>query len=218
MVIKVCKICGKEFEARTPAKCCSPECTEINKRNNQNKAKRKYNKSEKGRASQKKYQKTEKFKVTQQRYIQSDKGKTTRKLYAESEKGKAVHKKANKNYMKKKIDELNKQYNGDLKKILENIPVRWMEREAIMQVWFNESYYDGVIAKIESTPVCEVTGEKTNDLIIHHLYSFNTHPELGNDPANMVRIKKEIHNDFHNIYGRGNNTPEQWIEFIKNRR
>lgn len=25
MVIKICKICGKDFEARGSAKCCSPE-------------------------------------------------------------------------------------------------------------------------------------------------------------------------------------------------
>ena len=84
-----------------------------------------------------------------------------------------------------------------------------------MQVWFNESYADGIIAKIKSTPVCEVTGEK-NNLVIHHLYSFNTHPELGNDLANMVRINADIHKAFHKAYGYGNNTPEQWVEFLEN--
>ena len=107
------------------------------------------------------------------------------------------------------------QYNGDLEKILENIPTRWYIREAKMQVWFNESYADGIIAKIKSTPVCEVTGEK-NNLVIHHLYSFNTHPELGNDLANMVRINADIHKAFHKAYGYGNNTPEQWVEFLEN--
>lgn len=113
------------------------------------------------------------------------------------------------------ISELCEQYDGDLWRILENIPDKWHVREAKMQVWFGESYYDGMIAKIESTPVCEVTG-KTKDLVIHHLYSFNTHPELGNDPANMVRIATSVHNDFHKIYGYGNNTLEQWLEFVEN--
>lgn len=85
-----------------------------------------------------------------------------------------------------------------------------------MRVWFGESYYDGVMVKIESTPVCEVTGEKTNDLVIHHLYSFNTHPELGADPNNMVRVCNDIHKKFHSIYGKGNNTPDQWFEFVEN--
>ena len=32
MVIKTCKICGKEFNARGAAKCCSDECRKVNKR------------------------------------------------------------------------------------------------------------------------------------------------------------------------------------------
>lgn len=117
-------------------------------------------------------------------------------------------------YKKKKVNELIKQYDGNLDEMLKNIPSRWTLREAQMQVWFNESYCDGIIAKIESTPYCEVTGE-TDNLVVHHLYSFNTHPILGNDPSNMVRVHKDIHKEFHDKYGRGNNTPEQWEQFVK---
>lgn len=117
-------------------------------------------------------------------------------------------------YKKERVSELIKQYDGDLDKILEKVPTRWHLREAQMQVWFNESYYDGIIAKIEFTPCCEVTGEKDN-LVIHHLYSFDTHPELGNDPTNMVRIHEKVHKEFHKRYGYGNNTVEQWEVFIK---
>lgn len=210
MVIKKCIICGKEFDAHGRALCCSPECSKINRKNK----KREYEKSDKCKEYRKKYRQSDKGKAKDKRYWQSEKGKANQKRYHQSKKGKTAQQKANKKYMQKKIDELNKQYNGDLDKILENIPVKWFEREAKIQVWFNESYVEGMIAKIKSTPACEVTGEKTNDLVIHHLYSFNTHPELSNDPANMVRIKKEVHKAFHNIYGRGNNTPEQWMEFI----
>lgn len=117
-------------------------------------------------------------------------------------------------HCKEKVNELINQYDGDLEKILENIPSRWHLREAQMQVWFNESYYDGLIIKIKSTPCCEVTGKKDN-LVIHHLYSFNTHPILGNDPMNMVRVDKDVHNEFHNQYGHGNNTPQQWEQFVE---
>lgn len=115
------------------------------------------------------------------------------------------------------ISDLCEQYHGDLEQILEKIPSRWQVREAKMRVWFNESYYDGIMAKVESTLVCEVTGKKDN-LVIHHLYSFNTHPELGGDPNNMVRITSDVHDDFHKIYGYGNNTPGQWVEFLQKRR
>lgn len=233
MVIKKCIICGKEFEAKGRALCCSPECSKINKKNYQreygksDKRKeylKKYEQSERGKARNKKWRESDKGKATLKRYHQSDKFKSVQKKYRQSDKGKASVKKANKSikgkerqkrHKQKQIAELNEKYDGDLVLILKDCPNTWMEREAKMLVWFNESYADGVIAKIKSTPVCEVTGEKTNDLIIHHLYSFNTHPELGNDPANMVRIKEEVHKEFHSIYGYGNNTPEQWMEFIE---
>ena len=202
MVIKKCKICGNEFEGHHLAKYCSDECRKAGK------------------------------KITDKRYLDSERGKLKnrewQRKYHQSEKGKAANRKAQKRYrqsgkakynekrfVQRKIAELNEMYDGDLDLILKDCPHSWREREAKMRVWFNESYVDGIIAKIESTPVCEVTGEKTNDLIIHHLYSFNTHPELGNDPANMVRISKEVHEAFHGIYGYGNNTPEQWMEFIE---
>ena len=221
MVIKKCKICGKEFEARAKAKCCSPECSKINQRN----LNRKYKQSEKGKAAAKRYRQSDEGKAAQRKYDQSNKGKDRHKRYRQSDKCKRAQHEfylRNKESIiiksserdKKIIAELNSIYDGDLERILKDCPTYWKKREAKMQVWFDESYLDGVIAKIKSTPVCEVTGEK-NDLKIHHLYSFNTHPELGNDLANMVRISKTVHDEFHSIYGYGNNTPEQWIEFIE---
>lgn len=224
MVMKKCIICGKEFNARGNAKCCSPECSKTNELNYN----KEYNQSDKGKARIKKYQQSDKGKAalykSHKKYIKSDKGKAANKRYRQSDKGKLTKQRYNqsdkckeyqKEYTQNKIAELNEVYDGDLDLILKDCPTSWIEREAKMQVWFNESYYDGIIAKIKSTPVCEVTGEKTNDLVIHHLYSFNTHPELGNDPANMVRISKEVHKAFHSIYGYGNNTPEQWMDFIE---
>ncbi len=237
MVLKTCIICGKEFDARRSAKCCSPECSKKNskaaqQRFNENHPdyQKEYRQSEKGKAAKKKanqkYAQSEKGKAAQkkanQKYTQSEKGKAAQKKYAQSEKGKAAQqrfKKNNPGYKEKRtneeIAELCDKYNGDLEQILENCPTSWQVREAKMQVWFSESYANGMIAKIKSSPVCEVTGE-SGDLVIHHLNSFNTHPELGNDPENMVRITKAVHKEFHKIFGYGNNTPEQWNEFVEN--
>ena len=91
---------------------------------------------------------------------------------------------------------------------------------------------------------CCITHTK-EDLIIHHIYSFNTIieeclsylnlnikpiSEYSQDELKKIEdlcvelhykyglgvcICKEVHNKFHSIYGKGNNTSEQWDEFIK---
>ena len=214
MVIKECVVCGKEFDAKRNVKSCSEEC----KKQNKKRYHQQYYQGNKEHLQryQKKYYQDNKEHVLQQtkQYYQDNKEHVLQqtKQYYQKNKEKVLEYQYQRK--KKEISKLIKQYDGDLDKILEKIPTQWHLREAQMQVWFNESYYDGIIAKKKSTPCCEVTG-KTDNLVVHHLYSFNTHPELGNDPANMVRVHKDIHKEFHNKYGRGNNTPEQWEEFIK---
>ena len=273
MVIKICKICGKEFDARGAAKCCSPECRKINERNLHKKANKKWRANNRDKKheyyennrddilkKQKEYRENHRDKISKYNKKYYENHRDERLKYSkEYYKNNVEHyKKYNReyykthrdeihknvikwqknnpdkvckykrkwyknnpeyshNYNKKLISELCEQYHGDLKQILENIlNTTWHDREAKMQIWFGKSYADGMIAKIQSTPVCEVTGEK-KDLVIHHLYSFNTHPELGDDPNNMVRITSAIHDEFHSIYGRGDNTPEQWYEFLQKR-
>ena len=255
--MKTCIICGKSFDARGKAKCCSPECSEENKREYQKKWKeenreyhREYhkkwydeNREYKREYDKKRYNENREYLLEYQKKWKEEnreyKREYMKKWREENPEYKREYMKKwreenpeyqkewydenrdevlekSMQYKKNIISEFCEQYNGDLYPILENCPTSWQEREAKMRVWFGESYYDGMIDKIKSTPVCEVTGEKTNDLVIHHLYSFNTHPELGNDPANMVRVTKTVHKDFHKKYGYGNNTPEQWAEFVEN--
>ena len=221
MVIKICKICGKEFNARGAAKCCSSECSKINRKN----SKKKYQQSDKGKATgrraHKKYRESDKgkkkLKEYQKEYTQSEKGKAARrraqKKYKQSNKGKETDKR----YIQNKIVELNEKFDGDLDAILENCPTIWHLREAIMQVEYGVSYVEAMYQKEQINPVCEITGE-SGDLVNHHLDSFNTHPEKGADLDNIIRIKSEIHDEFHNIYGRGNNTREQWFEFLEKNR
>lgn len=92
---------------------------------------------------------------------------------------------------------------------------------------------------------CAITSTKRN-LIIHHIYSFNTILKECMDVLNLevkpigeyteyelksienkcvelhykyglgVCICKEIHDKFHSIYGKGENTVKQWNEFVEN--
>lgn len=178
---------------------------------NRKKYDKKYWQSDKGKATRRRYKQSDKGKAADKRYRESDRGQKYRKEYRQSDKGKAIQKR----YIQNKVAELNNKFDGDLELILNECPVRWMVREAIMQVEYGVSYAEAMYQKMKTNPVCEITG-KSNNLVIHHLNSFNTHPELGADPNNMVRITDDIHNEFHKIYNYGNNTREQWNEFVKN--
>ena len=61
---------------------------------------------------------------------------------------------------------------------------------------------------------CQITGKKGN-VVVHHLNSYNTHKELGCDLDNLISLDQDFHNLYHDIYGRGNNTEEQFWEFVE---
>lgn len=67
--------------------------------------------------------------------------------------------------------------------------------------------------------LCCISGEKVDwrkkGFVIHHLQGFTYFPELRTDVANGVVLKKEIHNEFHDKYGRHHNTLEQFKAFFK---
>ena len=63
---------------------------------------------------------------------------------------------------------------------------------------------------------CQICSNKGR-LNAHHLDGYANNKELRITLSNGITLCKECHDDFHHQYGRGNNTKEQFIEFIKNR-
>ena len=73
----------------------------------------------------------------------------------------------------------------------------------------------GVVFKRDNR-TCKICGSK-EEINAHHLYSRNSHPDLVYDLDNIVTLCKKCHTDFHKEYGFGNNTLEQYNEFVKSK-
>ena len=102
---------------------------------------------------------------------------------------------------------------NDLEKI---IPIVFIERE--IECIEQGSYFIDFICVLHdrANNRCEFTGCKSNNLVIHHLNGYNWYIEGRMDVDNAVVIDKEVHDVFHDKYGRGDNTKEQWEEFVEN--
>ena len=73
-------------------------------------------------------------------------------------------------------------------------------------------WVDKVLKKYNFT--CQISGQVGGDLSVHHLDGYNWCKEKRTDINNGIVLSKEIHNEFHSIYGRGNNTIEQFIDYV----
>lgn len=62
---------------------------------------------------------------------------------------------------------------------------------------------------------CQLTG-KQGYIVAHHIVGYNVSEELRFNVDNGITLLEEVHKSFHKIYGMGNNTKEQFEEFVKN--
>lgn len=62
---------------------------------------------------------------------------------------------------------------------------------------------------------CQISGKKSKgDIVVHHINGFNWDVNNRYNIDNGITLNKEIHKEFHKIFGKGNNTKEQFIRFV----
>jgi hypothetical protein len=61
--------------------------------------------------------------------------------------------------------------------------------------------------------ICQICYYKGAGLNAHHLDGYNWCKERRFDKTNGITLCKKCHKNFHKIYGRGNNTEQQFLEY-----
>ena len=77
--------------------------------------------------------------------------------------------------------------------------------------WRNEVF-------IRDNYTCQKTGIRGGKLVVHHILNFSSYPDLRFDINNGITLSEKSHIDFHNKYGRINNTRKQLEEFLSNKK
>lgn len=121
------------------------------------------------------------------------------------------------NQNKEEYNNLNTQKDIDLfifdmkKQYPYNRVIRQIECELLGYGNYNEAMNQ---AEKRDNYTCQITGKKGN-IVVHHLNSYNTHKELACDLDNLITLDRNFHDAFHNKYGYGDNTAEQFWEFVE---
>lgn len=63
--------------------------------------------------------------------------------------------------------------------------------------------------------ICQISGQVGGKLVAHHIKNWANNKDLRLVIENGITMTKELHREFHKIYGIKNNTKEQLDEFIK---
>lgn len=61
---------------------------------------------------------------------------------------------------------------------------------------------------------CQISGRIGGELVVHHLEPYWKIKEMRLDPDNGITITKELHDHFHEIYGKKYFTKKDFIEFM----
>lgn len=64
---------------------------------------------------------------------------------------------------------------------------------------------------------CQECNQYGGNLNAHHIESYSNNPDLRISLDNGITLCKDCHKDFHHQYGYGNNSRNQFIEFINGR-
>lgn len=85
------------------------------------------------------------------------------------------------------------------------------------QYRFRNPDYKEFIAKCfeRDKYTCRISDKISHgDIVVHHIQGYNWSLENRTNEYNGITLNCEIHKEFHKIYGKGNNTKEQFLEFI----
>ena len=104
----------------------------------------------------------------------------------------------------KKVGELNPRYNGGL-----TAEQRYNKRYVPeYRIWRKRVYE-------RDNYRCQCCNKSSNgDLQAHHLFSYTDFADLRFVTSNGITLCLKCHKEFHRVYGRGKNTPQQLKEFF----
>lgn len=88
------------------------------------------------------------------------------------------------------------------------------ERENGRYIEGYDDFIKGVYKRDNYT--CQVCGQEGNghNLNAHHLDGYNWCKEKRTDINNGITLCDKCHKEFHKLYGKGNNTKEQFEEYL----